>query len=79
MHHERFEESLLLDFAGYRITAMAATHHQAAFVMSLPKRGEYTDKPQETLRTCGFPTAHVKEKWENEMYIEHAAYGRTVC
>jgi hypothetical protein len=65
--------------AGYRITSCAATHHQAAFVMSLPKRGGYCDRPQETLRTSSFPTAHVKAKWENEMYIGHIAFGRTVC
>jgi hypothetical protein len=47
--------------------------------MSLPKRGGYCDRPQETLRTSSFPTAHVKAKWENEMYIGHIAFGRTVC
>ncbi|BDA46424.1 probable casein kinase I isoform delta at N-terminal half [Coccomyxa sp. Obi] len=62
---------------GYRITACGATQHQAAVVMSLPKRagGEST---QETLRTGEFPAAYVKEKWERDLYIDLVAYGRTV-
>lgn len=70
-------EQLYLRMAGYRITACGATQHQAAVVMSLPKRaaGEPT---QETLRTGEFPAAYVKEKWERDLYIDLVAYGRTV-
>lgn len=41
--------------AGYRITACAANHDQAAFILSLPKR-EASDSTQETLRTSNFPS-----------------------
>lgn len=33
---------------------------------------------QETLRTTTFPTEHVKDKWEANMYISGIAFGRTV-
>ena len=46
--------------AGYRITACAATHEQAAFVLSLPKQTRLPDETQETLRTTQFPSQHVK-------------------
>ncbi len=45
--------------ANYRITACAATAEQAAFVLSIPKK-RLGDETQETLRTSGFPTEHVK-------------------
>lgn len=44
---------------GYRITAIAATTDQAAFVLSVPKK-KLTDETQETLRTSAFPSTHVK-------------------
>ena len=45
--------------AGYRITACAATPHQAAFVLSIPTRPVF-DETQETLRTSAFPSSHVQ-------------------
>jgi len=45
--------------AGYRITACAATPHQAAFVLSIPSR-LVLDETQETLRTSTFPSTHVQ-------------------
>jgi hypothetical protein len=33
---------------------------------------------QETLRTSQFPTAHIKEKWDNDLYLIGIAYGKTV-
>lgn len=50
--HRRWE-------SGYRITSMAATADQAAFILSIPKR-KTTDETQETLRTSAFPSTHVK-------------------
>lgn len=44
---------------GYRITSVAATWDQAAFVLSVPRR-KPTDETQETLRTSAFPSTHVK-------------------
>ncbi|XP_076895196.1 casein kinase 1-like protein HD16 isoform X2 [Bidens hawaiensis] len=68
--HKRWE-------AGYRITATAATWDQSAFVLSVPRR-KPTDETQETLRTSGFPSTHVKEKWAKNLYIASMCYGRTV-
>jgi len=50
--HRRWEN-------GYRITSMAATSDQAAFILSIPKR-KLLDETQETLRTSAFPSTHVK-------------------
>ncbi|KAK9290573.1 hypothetical protein L1049_008743 [Liquidambar formosana] len=50
--HRRWE-------SGYRITSMAATADQAAFILSIPKR-KMMDETQETLRTSAFPSTHVK-------------------
>jgi len=50
--HRRWE-------SGYRITSMAATADQAAFILSVPKR-KMMDETQETLRTTAFPSTHVK-------------------
>lgn len=50
--HRRWE-------SGYRITSMAATADQAAFILSIPKR-KLMDETQETLRTSAFPSSHVK-------------------
>jgi hypothetical protein len=40
---------------GYRITALAATPDQGAFVLSIPRRA-MSDETQETLRTSTFPS-----------------------
>ncbi|KAE8677733.1 Detected protein of confused Function [Hibiscus syriacus] len=69
--HRRWE-------SGYRITSMAATVDQAAFIPSVPKR-KTMDETQETLRTSTFPSTHVKEKWAKNLYIASICYGRTVC
>lgn len=50
--HRRWE-------SGYRITSMAATADQAAFILSIPRR-KMMDETQETLRTSTFPSTHVK-------------------
>lgn len=50
--HRRWEN-------GYRITSMAATSDQAAFILSIPKR-KLLDETQETLCTSAFPSTHVK-------------------
>lgn len=50
--HRRWEN-------GYRITSMAATSDQAAFILSIPRR-KMMDETQETLRTSAFPSTHVK-------------------
>ena len=50
--HRRWE-------SGYRITSMAATADQAAFILSIPRR-KMMDETQETLRTSAFPSTHVK-------------------
>ena len=64
-------------YAGFRITACAATPDQSAFVLSVPRRRPM-DETQETLRTSAFPSSHVKEKWAKNLYIAGIAYGRTV-
>ncbi|CAH9102404.1 unnamed protein product [Cuscuta europaea] len=69
--HRRWE-------SGYRITSMAATPDQAAFILSTP-RCKLIEEGQETLRTSAFPTAHIKEKWSRNLYIDSICYGRTVC
>ncbi|KAL7264325.1 hypothetical protein ACSBR1_002303 [Camellia fascicularis] len=69
--HRRWEN-------GFRITSMAATVDQAAFILSVPKR-KMMDETQETLRTSDFPSTHVKEKWAKNLYIASICYGRTVC
>ncbi len=33
---------------------------------------------QETLRTSQFPTTHIKDKWDNDLYLIGIAYGKTV-
>lgn len=48
-------------YAGYRITACAATDDQCAFVLSQPRK-ILPDETQETLRTSQFPSQHVKVK-----------------
>lgn len=60
--HRRWE-------SGYRITCMAATADQAAFILSIPKR-KLMDETQETLRTSAFPSTHVKvgTHLRNEIY-----------
>ena len=63
--------------AHFRITACAATADQAAFVLSVPRRRPQ-DETQETLRTGAFPSTHIKEKWDKNLYIAGIAYGRTV-
>lgn len=63
--------------AGYRITSCAATPDQAAFVLSIPRRRP-ADETQETLRTSAFPSSHVKDKWDKDLYIAGIAFGRTV-
>lgn len=49
---------------GYRITSTAATWHQAAFVLSVPRRKPadetHADETHETLCTSAFPNTHVK-------------------
>jgi hypothetical protein len=79
--HARWDE-------GYRITATAATPDQAAFVLSQGKRGSGPpgtasgpgplDDSQETLRTSQFPSVHVKDKWDRQLYISCMAWGRTM-
>ncbi|XP_021765336.1 casein kinase 1-like protein HD16 isoform X2 [Chenopodium quinoa] len=68
--HKRWEE-------GYRITAAAGTPDQSAFALSIPRKIR-RDQSQETLRTSTFPSTHVKEKWDKNMYISSICYGRTV-
>jgi len=63
--------------AGYRVTCGAATADQSAFVLSQMKRVT-NDETQETLRTSQFPTTHIKEKWDNDLYLIGIAYGKTV-
>lgn len=62
---------------GYRITAMAATLDQSALILSVPKR-KLADATQETLRTAGFPSVHVKDKWGKNLYLASICYGRTM-
>ncbi|CAA6664699.1 unnamed protein product [Spirodela intermedia] len=62
---------------GYRITSMAATWDQSALILSVPKR-KPADATQETLRTSGFPSTHVKEKWAKNLYLASVCYGRTI-
>lgn len=63
--------------SGYRITSTAATWDQAALILSVPKR-KPGDETQETLRTSQFPSTHVKEKWQKNLYLACLCYGRTV-
>ena len=56
---------------------MAATQDQAAFVLSILRKSP-TDETQETLRTTQFPSTHIKEKWDRDLYIAAVAFGRTV-
>lgn len=49
----------MVKYAGYRITACAATDDQCAFVLSQPRK-ILPDETQETLRTSQFPSQHVK-------------------
>lgn len=62
--------------AGYRITACAATPHQAAFVLSIPTRPVF-DETQETLRTSAFPSSHVQARaaWQ----LQHKTAVRIQC
>ncbi|KAL6763802.1 histone kinase [Haematococcus lacustris] len=63
--------------AGFRISCAASTHDQSAFILSQYKRS-FQDETQETLRTSQFPTTHIKEKWDNDLYLLGIAYGKTV-
>ncbi|XP_047086176.1 casein kinase 1-like protein HD16 [Lolium rigidum] len=64
--------------AGYRITSCAATPDQAAFILSMTKKPKM--KPMdETLLTSDFPSKHIKEQWEKNMYIAAICHGRTTC
>ncbi|CAN6439806.1 unnamed protein product [Victoria cruziana] len=69
--HRRWEN-------GYRITSIAATSDQAAFILSASRRRLAADETQETLRTSAFPSSHVKDKWSKNLYISSICYGRTV-
>uniref|UniRef100_A0A7S0YK24 non-specific serine/threonine protein kinase n=1 Tax=Polytomella parva TaxID=51329 RepID=A0A7S0YK24_9CHLO len=69
--HKRWE-------SGYRITVAASTHEQCAFVLSAFKHEKVTDGTQETLRTSTFPTAHIKGKWDSNLFLVAIAYGKTV-
>ena len=62
---------------GYRITCVASTHDQSAFILS-NLRKPVSDETQETLRTSNFPTQHIKEKWDNNLFLVGISYGRTV-
>ncbi|XP_047309217.1 casein kinase 1-like protein HD16 [Impatiens glandulifera] len=62
---------------GFRITSAAATSDQTALILSVPRRRP-SDETQETLRTTQFPSTHVKEKWEKNLYLSCICYGRTV-
>lgn len=62
---------------GFRVTAAAASQDQAAFILSIMKKPP-ADETQETLRTSSFPTQHIKEKWDDDLYMSCIAYGRTV-
>lgn len=59
--HRRWE-------SGYRITSMAATADQAAFILSIPKR-KVMDETQETLRTSAFPSTHVKVRSILQLFL----------
>nr|AEO89321.1 serine/threonine protein kinase [Dunaliella salina] len=63
--------------ARYRVTCGAATEDQSAFLLSQMKR-VCQDETQETLRTSQFRTTHIKEKWDNDLYLIGIAYGKTV-
>lgn len=69
--HRRWE-------SGYRITSMAATTDQAAFILSIPKR-KLMDETQETLRTSAFPSAHVKVGVMSWVVSVFHRKGRCVC
>ncbi|XP_004245392.1 casein kinase 1-like protein HD16 [Solanum lycopersicum] len=62
--------------AGYRITSTAATMDQTAVVLSLPTK-EGVNVAQETVRTSAFTITHLKEKWDNNLYISALCYGPT--
>lgn len=62
---------------GYRISCAASTHDQSAFILSQMKRS-FQDETQETLRTSQFPTTHIKDKWDNDLYLIGIAFGKTV-
>jgi hypothetical protein len=38
----------------------------------------YIDETQETLRTSQFPTTHIKDKWDNDLYLLGISFGKTV-
>ena len=59
------------------LISTSASCFQAAFIMSRLRKPP-DDETQETLRTTSFPTAHIKEKWDNNLYIMGLAYGKTV-
>ncbi|KAG2492391.1 hypothetical protein HYH03_009337 [Edaphochlamys debaryana] len=63
--------------AGYRITCAASTHDQSAFVLSNLRKPNL-DETQETLRTSNFPTQHIKEKWDDNLFLAAICYGKTV-
>ncbi|KAG2430221.1 hypothetical protein HXX76_010320 [Chlamydomonas incerta] len=63
--------------AGYRITCAASTHDQSAFVLSNLRKPNL-DETQETLRTSSFPTQHIKEKWDDNLFLAAICYGKTV-
>ncbi|GLI66524.1 hypothetical protein VaNZ11_010394 [Volvox africanus] len=63
--------------AGYRITCAASTHEQSAFVLSNLRKPNL-DETQETLRTSNFPTQHIKEKWDDNLFLAAICYGKTV-
>lgn len=69
--HRRWE-------SGYRITSMAATADQAAFILSVPRR-KMIDETQETLRTSAFPSTHVKviSLSHNQVFPLHVAFSLT--
>ncbi|KAI3507087.1 hypothetical protein L1887_21848 [Cichorium endivia] len=60
--HNRWE-------SGYKITSMAATADQAAFILGIPKR-KMTDETQVTLRTYAFPSTHVKVSWMHNRFFQ---------
>ncbi|MEW5314517.1 MAG: hypothetical protein WDW38_006009 [Sanguina aurantia] len=62
---------------GFRITCSGSTHEQSAFILSTMKKPP-PDETQETLRTSNFPTQHIKEKWDNNLFLVSIAFGKTV-
>lgn len=77
MHHPRcsFTHTYRSSFRTH--THPRACAHQAAFILSRLRKPP-DDETQETLRTTSFPTTHIKEKWDNNLYIMALAYGKTV-